>query len=88
MGAIVGDVQAKSFSIQSGILDVRSHRIWVETDSIFQPASDKPKRSPRPAQFDINQSLALLRDVLAERGFLNSKVGLEHGFVPAADLMA
>ena len=88
MVAIVGDLQAKSFSSQSGISDVRSHRIWVETDSILQPDFDKPKRSPRPAQFDINQSLAMLRDVFVERGLLKSKIGLELGFVPAADYLA
>ena len=88
MVAIVGDLQAKSFSIQSEISDVRSHRIWVETDSISQPDFDKLKRSPRPAQFDINHSLSLLRDVLAEQGLFQSKIGLELGFVPAADYVA
>ncbi len=87
MVAIVGDLQAKNFSIQSGISDVRSHRIWVETGSISQPDFDKPKRSPRPAQFDLKRSLALLRDVLAEQGLLKSKIGLELGFVPAADYL-
>ena len=29
--AIVGDLQARAFAMQSGIADVRSQRIWVET---------------------------------------------------------
>ena len=31
LAAIVGDLQVNSFAAQSGISDVRSHRIWVET---------------------------------------------------------
>jgi len=86
--AIVGDLQAQPFAAQSGIADVRSHRIWVETEQY--PFSDrgKPKRSPRPAQYDLNAALGLLRDVLAERSLLNCRVGLELGFVPAADFQA
>jgi len=85
LAAIVGDLQAKTFSAQSGIADVRSHRIWVETDTY--PAADptKPVRRPRPAQYELTAALALLRDVLTERGLLHSRIGLELGFVPAAD---
>lgn len=86
--AIVGDLQAKAFATQSGIADVRSHRIWVEA-GVF-PGSDAkaPSRSPRPAQFDLNRSLGLLRDILYERGLLNARIGLELGFVPVADYPA
>lgn len=31
LAAIVGDLQARDFTRQSGIADVRTHRIWVET---------------------------------------------------------
>ena len=85
LAAIVGDLQAKSFAAQSGIADVRSHRIWVETE--YYPIADaaKPTCFPRPAQYDFMASLDLLRDVLAERSLLNERIGLELGFVPAAD---
>lgn len=86
LAAIVGDLQAKSFALQSGIADVRSHRIWVEAG--LHPDSSKPTRSPRPAQYDLAQALELLRGLLAERGLLNARVGLELGFVPAADYPA
>lgn len=85
LAAIVGDLQAKSFGAQSGIADVRSHRIWVETDRFPDPDLSKLKRSPRPAQYELTQSLALLRDLLVERGLLKSKLGLELGFISAAD---
>ncbi len=83
--AIVGDLQAKSFAAQSAIADVRSHRIWVETERYPIADSAKPVRLPRPAQYDLIASLDLLRDVLAERSLLDGRVGLELGFVPAAD---
>ncbi len=88
VAAIVGDLQAKSFAAQSGISDVRSHRIWVETD--HYPIADvaKPQRSPRPAQYDLIAALDLLHDVLAEQSLLNEPIGLELGFVPAADFPA
>lgn len=88
LAAIVGDLQAKSFAAQSGIADVRSHRIWVETRTYPDPAPDLPLRTPRPAQYELTNSLKLLRDILAERGLMNSRVGLELGFIPAADYPA
>src|SRR5205085_10724049 len=62
--------------------------IWVETGSYPEPDPGLPIRSPRPAQYDLSSSLALLRDVLAERGLLHRRVGLELGFVPAGDYPA
>jgi hypothetical protein len=83
--AIVGDLQATTFSAQSGIADVRSHRIWVETGR-HPPSDDElPKRSPRPAQYDLSDSLALLRDALVEKGLSGERIGLEMGFVPVSD---
>ncbi len=87
LAAIVGDLQAKSFATQSGIADVRSHRIWVETDS-YPFGEPKPARAPRPAQYDLSASLALLNDALIEKGLRNAPLGLELGFVPASDFPA
>jgi Xaa-Pro dipeptidase len=88
LAAIVGDLQAKAFAAQSAIADVRSHRIWVESSA--RPGTDPtaPIRSPRPARFELSAALELLRDVLAERGLLKATIGLELGFVPAADYPA
>jgi Xaa-Pro aminopeptidase len=87
LSAIVGDLQAKAFQNSSGIADIRGHRIWVESDS-FPFDESKPRRAPRPAQFDITRSLNLLRDVLTERGLQNTRIGLELGFIPTADFAA
>ncbi|MCB1377135.1 MAG: aminopeptidase P family protein [Alphaproteobacteria bacterium] len=86
--AIVGDLQAKSFREASGIDDVRSHRIWVETDSHPMADAAKPKRMPRPAQYELTAALALLRDALGDRHLARTRVGLELGFVPVADFHA
>lgn len=88
LSAIVGDLQAKSFAAQSGIADVRSHRIWVETSTYPDVDPATPTRSPRPAQYDLSVSLSLLRDLLDERGLLTRRIGLELGFIPAADYPA
>ena len=88
LAAIVGDLQARALATQSGIADVRSHRIWVERSAFPGTDPTAPIRTPRPAQFDLSKSLALLRDALAERGLLNAKIGLELGFIPAADYPA
>ena len=85
LAAIVGDLQAKAFAAQSGIADVRDHRIWVESDTYPTPDPTRPPRTPRPAQYELSNSLKLLRDMLGERGLLNAKLGLELGFIPAAD---
>ncbi|MEQ1900209.1 MAG: Xaa-Pro peptidase family protein [Devosia sp.] len=88
LAAIVGDLQAKSFAEQSGIADVRSHRIWVERSGYPGTEPAAPLRSPRPAQFDLPATLNLLQDVLGERGLRHGTIGLELGFVSAADFPA
>jgi Xaa-Pro aminopeptidase len=88
LAAIVGDLQAKAFADQSGIADVRAHRIWVETGRYPEADPMQPRRTPRPAQYRLAAALDLLRDTLAERGLLNARVGLELGFIPAADFPA
>ena len=41
-----------------------------------------------PAQYSLAAALNLLRDVLSERRLMNSRIGLELGFVTAADFPA
>lgn len=102
VSAIVGDLQAASFAAQSGIADVRSHRIWVETGDYRQEsgtdtaaalvrkdlADGRQRRHPRPAQYDMLAALGHLRDVLSERGLVKARLGLELGFVAARDMAA
>lgn len=84
LAAIVGDLQARSFAAQSGIADVRSHRIWVDTARL-EDGLHGPSQNPRPAQFSATAAVGLLVDAMRERGLGGGQVGLELGFVPAAD---
>ena len=52
--AIVGDLQARSFTTQSGITDVRTHRLWVETSQYPFEAATMP--SPGPANMTSTQA--------------------------------
>lgn len=83
--AIVGDLQAKTFAAQSGIADIRTHRIWVETGRHPFTDDGAHRRSPRPSQFDVVESFALLRDALIGIGLSGKRIGLELGFVPVSD---
>lgn len=100
--AVVGDLQAADFAARSGIADVRTHPIWVEVSSLDDPAAPdvaaaivradraagRPEGFARPGTYDPRLSLAELADILAERGLAGGRIGLELGFVPAADLPA
>lgn len=88
LAAIVGDLQARDFANQSGIADTRAHRIWVEAGPAPGDDPEKPLRTPRPAQFSLSTTLGQLRDLLAERHLLGQPIGLELGFIPAADYPA
>ena len=97
--AIVGDLQAAAFQEQSGIADVRTHPLWVETTR-FEGGSEgaaaaivardlregRQARASRPAKYDRGIVFGLLRDVIGELGLLKGALGLELGFVPSADL--
>jgi Xaa-Pro dipeptidase len=95
LAAVVGDLQAASFQQVSGIADVRTHAIWVESISpALGPLSSGLAAAhaargldfQRPATFDARQALGLVRDILAERGLAQARIGLELGFVPVADM--
>jgi Xaa-Pro dipeptidase len=96
--AIVGDLQAAAFREASGIADVRTHPLWVETTR-FEGGSEgaaaaivardlregRKAGASRPAGYDRAAVFGLLRDAIGEQGLLKSALGLELGFIPAAD---
>ena len=96
--AIVGDLQAVSFRESSGIADVRTHPLWVESTR-FDGESDRAAPAiverdlregriagaSRPATYDRAAAFGLLRDAVGELGLSRAALGLELGFVPAAD---
>ncbi|WP_062212569.1 Xaa-Pro peptidase family protein [Aureimonas sp. AU12] len=99
IAAVVGDLEAASFRAASGLSDIRTHPIWVETASArFDPAGRldaaltstacRPAGLDRPETFDATLALGELRALLAERGLSCARIGCEMGFIPAADLAA
>lgn len=99
LAAIVGDLQVAGFREASGIEDVRSHPIWVETtaadprdgsivENILAFDGTRQPGFQRPATFDPALMLSALRDILGERGLDTARLGLELGFVPVADMQA
>jgi Xaa-Pro aminopeptidase len=88
LAAVVGDLQAKSFQQQSGIADVRSHRIWVDTAQFPAMLQSGGTAQTRPAQFSAPEALGLLFEAMRERGLGSGPVGLDLGFVPVADFAA
>jgi Xaa-Pro aminopeptidase len=97
--AVVADLHAESFRAASDIADIRAHTIWVETTDISRALpSNRPvaeliaeadaKRKSgfdRPATFDPRASFGLLRELLAERGLANARLGVEFDFLPVND---
>jgi len=88
LAAVVGDLQADSFRSQSGIVDVRSHRIWVDTASLAEGLQGQKPVRPRPSQFELPIAINHLVDAMRERGIGGGQVGIELGFVPVADFAA
>jgi Xaa-Pro aminopeptidase len=99
--AVVYDLLAPRFRAASGIADVRTHPIWVETDDLSHldhgtndPAAalaenhrraGRPQGFRRPQTFDAKACFAHLRDQLAERGLIEGRIGLEFNLLSVAD---
>lgn len=94
--AIIGDFNLDVFLRVSGMEDVVATPIWVGTADIttvspgLADIREKLRQAPgvveqRPTTFDLSRSLELLRDMLAKRGLLSGRLGIEYGFVPHLD---
>lgn len=81
--AIVGDLQAEAFQAVSGITDIRTHPIWVDTAVLEQGEIAPARPVARPATFEAAMSGKALASALGP--LANARVGLEFSFVPHAD---
>ena len=87
----IADVRAHSVWVETGsweptaIADAPDGDV-ASTLVTADRAAGRRERSPRPAQYDTAAALALVRDQVTERGLSRARIGLELGFVPAADL--
>ncbi len=98
--AVVSDLFAPAFRAASDIADLRSHAIWVETadlrgvlpsnrptgELVAETQSGRPRGFQRPPTFEPREAFGLLRDLLAERGLLGARLGVEFDFLPVNDL--
>ncbi|MCG8639749.1 MAG: Xaa-Pro peptidase family protein [Desulfobacterales bacterium] len=95
--ALIGDYYLPAFSKASGIAQIRTFPIWVETTdiSLFNgtgkslqerlrlASGDAPLT--RPATFDPAANMALLNRLLAELGLDNARIAVETGSLSAPD---
>jgi Xaa-Pro aminopeptidase len=100
LAAVVGDTQEAAFRAASGLHDVRTHPLWIETARLGGADTDdiaarietgwgaRPPGFARPATCDLTLAAAALRELLAARGLVAGRLGLDLGFVPAADFAA
>ena len=82
----VGDLQAHDFQHASGISEVRTHPLWVDsldargTDFSTRPLAEAlagVTRIARPATFDPRVALEELRAILGDRGLSRARIGIE-----------
>ncbi len=96
LAAVVGDLEAERFRAQSGIAEVSTVPIWVETadvtgldemaigEAVGWVHADRPL-SLRPSTFDPARGTAALADILALRGLSSARIGLEEALLALAD---
>jgi Xaa-Pro dipeptidase len=98
VGAVATDLFGAAAEA-AGCAPLRLHAIWPETADIrtFLPSGEtaaeliaranagRPAGFARPATFDRDRALALLREVLAAQGLAGARLGVEFAALPAAD---
>ncbi|HEV7266776.1 MAG TPA: Xaa-Pro peptidase family protein [Falsiroseomonas sp.] len=98
VGAVVTDLFAGGAEA-AGCAPLRAHAIWPEalsirhllpsdadaTTLIAAATAGRPPGFARPATFDRDLALGLLREVLSRMGLAGARIGAELSAVPAAD---
>jgi Xaa-Pro aminopeptidase len=97
LAAVASDHAAPSILKRCPGLDLRIHRIWIDSvdlagvadvsdiDGCYQRSGSG---GPRPESFDRDLSFNLVGDLLAERGLADGRIGVDLEFMPAADFEA
>lgn len=100
IGIVIGDLYADAVAKSNGRFLVRSHPLWIEiatlaAETAGQPieqrlrsawqSDDRPGDLQRPNPFDTTQSLAALRQVLADLGLDRARLGCDLDFVSVND---
>jgi len=97
LGAVASDHAAAAIRKIAPLVDLRTHRIWIDMLDLGGAASvadinDAYRRSgsfgPRPETFDRDTAFRLLGDLLRDYGLERGRIGIDLEFVPAADFEA
>lgn len=82
--AVIGDYYSEMFIRSTGITDVRSFEIWVDTADVTGPdgigalrTASPDRNRPRPETFSAKKSAALLSDALSDHGLLSCPLAVE-----------
>jgi len=88
-GLMAPSVEEPPAREQSGWDDVRSFSMWIESrnlDVITRPLSAGESDITRPEWYDPDEQDAILREMLGDRGLLESRLAIEMDMVSAAFL--
>ena len=94
MAAVLPDLSVGAVRAAGLTLEVAHHPIWVDT-AVVQPHGtedslmvvlDQTSRAGRPTTFDARTAFDRLAEQLRSRGLDTARLGIDLGFVPAADL--
>jgi hypothetical protein len=97
LAAVVSDHALPSIRKSAPDVELRSHRIWIDTVDTTDAGSiaqiDQCYRrggstGERPETFDREVSFGLLGELLRERGLSEARLGVDVEFMPAADFAA
>ncbi|KQQ75056.1 proline dipeptidase [Rhizobium sp. Leaf321] len=97
LAAVVSDHALPSIRKSAPDVELRSHRIWIDTVDTTDAGSiaqiDQCYRrggstGERPETFDREASFCLLGELLRERGLSEARLGVDMEFMPAADFAA
>lgn len=94
LAIVLPDLAAAWIGHAASGADIAYHSIWVDTATASPHGLDTPlsavlssiEAPKRPMTFDAAVAFGTLHDQLASRGLSNARLGLDLGFVPAADL--
>lgn len=94
LGAVISDHAAGGLAGRSDAIDIRTHRIWIDSVKLtgheaigeIDIAYHAQKIvGARPETFDQDRCFGLLADLLTDFGLSQARIGVDLSFMPAAD---
>ncbi|MCX5907358.1 MAG: aminopeptidase P family N-terminal domain-containing protein, partial [Deltaproteobacteria bacterium] len=72
------EVQARE---NSGFEDVRTFPLWIEIFDLQDLRGKKTRSVDKPVQYDMEKNVALLAQILREKGLTRGRLGLELDYI-------